>query len=552
MKRAICLVFALWVATSVAAESKTRYLIGTRRNASLTAVGFLRDAGEAAARDLRTYTRVNVMAASLTATEAEELRRSGDVRYVDPVLPRYISAEDAPLKVAPDANPQTVPYGIDAIHARDVWRAGRGAGNVNVAIVDTGIDYNHPDLKDRYAGGYNVFKKTDDPKDDHGHGTHVAGTIAALDNTIGVVGVAPEVRIWSIKVLDERGSGTDETVIAGVNWLLAKKQEVGGNWIANFSLGAGIASNAEGETFRAAVADGVIIVAAAGNQASESINVPAAYQGVLAISAIDSTDKLADFSNYGRGIAFAAPGVRVLSTVPVGSVVVAGIRTSKQEAIEAVPLEGSSKGEIIGDTVFCGFGAPEDFPAEGMTGKIALIRRSSVPPGTVCSIPNSCFRDKVRNAEARGAAAVIILPDERGDRGWTLIADRTADANATFPLVVGLSALADVAKLIADAGKVKLTVSYQNDDYNYLSGTSMATPHVVGAVALAWSLAPTADAEQIKLALKLSAHDLGAPGYDMRFGYGRVDALAAAQYVAAGAFGVPPPTPPVSRRRFGH
>src|SRR5450759_552380 len=128
------------------------------------------------------------------------MQKSSDVRYLSPVVGRSVEVIDMPrLQPGSEARSshfQTVPYGIDLVHARDVWPVTRGKGTVNVVVIDTGIDYTHPDLKEAYAGGYNVFTKTNDPKDDHGHGTHVAGIIAAADNDFGVVGVAPEVRLW--------------------------------------------------------------------------------------------------------------------------------------------------------------------------------------------------------------------------------------------------------------------------------------------------------------------------------------------------------------------
>src|SRR5207249_1258485 len=151
------------------------------------------------------------------------------------------------------------------------------------------------------------------------HGTHVAGIIGAADNDIGVVGVAPEVRLWSVKVLNKGGSGTDETVMAGIDWVINKMHEVGGNWIVNLSLGASAATPAEREMFARAIDEGLLIVAAAGNRASQGLDVPGAYDQVLAVSAIDDQSVLAEFSSWGAGVAFAGPGVNVLSSVPVGT-----------------------------------------------------------------------------------------------------------------------------------------------------------------------------------------------------------------------------------------
>ncbi len=548
MKRLLAVLISLCAVTPIFAQSKTRYLISTRKPATLFGLGFVRDVASASEHNVRRFRTIDMVAADLTDAEAAALRKSGDVKILSPVVPRSLSASDVPIPShlhspvgnGRYSNSQTVAYGIDLVHARDVWPFTRGNNTVNVAVVDTGIDYTHPDLKDRYQGGYNAFTKTNDPKDDHGHGTHVAGIIAATDNSFGVVGVAPDVHLWSAKVLQANGTGTDETVIAGMDWVVQKKDEIGGNWIVNLSLGATGSSDGERAMFQRAIDDNILIVAAAGNQGARGIDYPGAYDQVLAISAIDSENKFAGFSSYGPGVAFAAPGVDVLSTYIVGLVHVASIEQNSKLLASALPLNGSSFGEVTADTAYCGYGKPEEIPSS-VKGKIALITRGE----------NVYFRDKVRNALIAGALAVVIIPPLNNDvsarSGWTLFVDQN-DVSFTWPVVVS-SSIEDGQTLVDNAGNGPITVSYVADDYGFLSGTSMATPHVAGTAALVWSLAPDASAAQIRLAMKLSADDLGAKAYDELFGYGRIDALSAAKYVAPGLFGLPPTPDPVPTRR---
>lgn len=546
MKKLLAVLITLCAALPLLAQSKTRYLISMRRPAAVSTLRLVRDAEQAVAHDVRTFTNVDYVAADLTDGEAADLRRSSEVRFIAPVVERSIFVDGAPVAQhqidaqAIHSKGQEVPYGIDLVHARDVWPFTRGGNSsINVAIVDTGIDYTHPDLKDRYQGGFNAFTKTNDPRDDHGHGTHVAGTIGATDNSLGVVGVAPEVRIWSAKVLLANGSGTDESVMAGIDWVINKKNEIGGNWIINLSLGANVPSDPERDIFARAIAEGILVVAAAGNNGTRGLEYPAAYDRVVAVSAIDADSKLANFSSFGAGTVFAAPGVNVVSTFRTGLVRAAEIDAGMTALASALPLTGSLLSEITADTVNCGIGKPEQFPTD-TKGKIALMTRGTL-----------FFRDKVKNALAAGAVGAVIIPasdDQALNRpDWTLLVDG-GDTTVNWPVVVSASST-DGKVLIDNAGKMPITITVAADDYAILSGTSMATPHVAGVAALVWSLAPNASAEQIRLAMKLSAFDLGDKGHDEDFGYGRVDALASAKYVAPGIFGLPPTPPAVPTRR---
>jgi subtilisin family serine protease len=562
MKRNLCLILVLLFAVPLTAETTSRYLVATRRPAPKAALQILRDAEQFSGHDVRTFQTLNAFAADLTESEVAALKKSPDVRYIEPVVERHLALEPesaarlaraaAALRPASSSRysqVQTIPYGIDLIGARSVWPAFQATSHalVNVVVIDTGIDAAHPELKDRFVGGYNVFSKKEDPVDDHGHGTHVAGTIAAIDNSFGVVGVAPNVKLWAVKVLNGSGSGTSETVAAGIDWVRAKKQQLSGNWIISMSLGSTTSALVEREAVTNAIAEGIVVVAAAGNRSFKSLDFPAAYQGVLAITAIDKENKIADFSSFGAGVAFAAPGVEVLSTVPIGFASFTDVVTETGFfPTRSFAVLHSSQGEVTADFVSCGEGFPADFPAEGLGGKIALIKRSTAET-------NFRFRDKVRNAVAAGASAVIIRNHEaqpENMNAWTLLLN--GEDLEEFPVVIGVGR-EDGEKLLARAGKEKVTVVIGKDDYDFLSGTSMATPHVSGATALIWTLAPTATSEQVLLAMKLTADDFGAPYYDEVFGYGRINPLAAAKYLAPATFNVPAPPPlDPKRKRQGH
>ena len=533
---------SLFLATALltsAAEAADRYLVATRTTPPETPLRMLRDAGEARTHAVRTFHAVNGFAATLTEAEAAALRQLSDVRYVTKVVERHVAGDGAAPSFAPtpdSAIGQRLPYGIAMIHAPEVWAVTKGAGPINVAIVDTGIDRNHPDLVDNYAGGYNVFTRKNDPTDDHGHGTHVAGTIAARDNDIGVIGVAPEVHIWSVKVLDQFGVGTDENIADGTDWIIAKKHEVGGDWIMSLSLGGDMGSRLEEEAFKRVIAEGIIVVAAAGNEGVPVTQFPAAYDGVIAVGAVNSSTRLAAFSNYGPRMNIVGPGVGVISTAVEGTAPSNVVSLSTGATFVAASVQGSVVGEVKGHYVACGLGYPQDFPAE-VKGNIALIKRGEI-----------MFNTKVRNAQLAGATSVIIYNYDDSSYGyWTLFrptcGDDCDDDTHPWPVVLAISA-ADGARLLADPSRY-IDMGQWVPNYIAFSGTSQATPHVSGTLALLWSLDPGRKPADLRDALLSTATDLGAPGFDATYAAGLVNALAAAQKLAPWRFQpVPVPSGP--------
>ena len=227
-------------------------------------------------------------------------------------------------KPAPTPPAETLPWGVDKIDADLVWDADRnlvldsgaiaGAG-VTVAVVDTGIDLTHPDLAANIAGGYNAIDPAKSANDDNGHGSHVAGTIAGVDNTVGVLGVAPRASLLAVKVLDRRGSGYYSDIIEGIQWSVNN-----GAQVINMSLGGTYDSSALHSAVTAAVNAGVVVVAAAGNSGpgDNTVNYPAKYAEVIAVSATTSSNTLASFSSRGTEVELAAPGSSIYSTYKGG------------------------------------------------------------------------------------------------------------------------------------------------------------------------------------------------------------------------------------------
>jgi subtilisin family serine protease len=301
------------------------------------------------------------------------------VRGIPPLQDvRVLSEEEVDnfLTLVPNDSMYPQQWGPPCIGAQEAWNVELGDSSVIVAIVDTGIDLNHPDLAANVDTtiDFDTVNNDDNAQDDHGHGTHVAGTVAAsINNTIGVAGLQ-QVTLMAVKSLDFRGIGFDSWLSNGIIYAADN-----GARVINASWGGPSFSNTINNAVNYAFDRGVLFVAAAGNNGSSSPFYPASYARALGVSALDTCDTLATWSNWGESnVWLSAPGEDILST-------------------------------------------------------------------------------------------------------------------------------------------------YWNDTYAYLSGTSMATPHVVGVVAAYFSYNPGFTLMQVVTHMFNNADDLGLPGYDDRFGHGRVD-----------------------------
>jgi hypothetical protein len=246
------------------------------------------------------YRIIPGVAARVPERALEELRRNPAVAYVE-------------LDGIVHATGQQVPWGVARIGAPSVWSSSTGAG-IKVAILDTGIQYDHPDLAANIKGGISVVgeeNNTDPAKwnDGHGHGTHVAGIVAAVNDNTGVVGVAPAAWLYAVKVLADDGKGYISDVIEGIDWCVQNEMRV-----LNMSLGTANDVLAFKEACDKAYADGILLIAAAGNEDDNGVLYPAKYESVIAVAAADEYDNVPSWSSRGPEVELAAPGVNVLST----------------------------------------------------------------------------------------------------------------------------------------------------------------------------------------------------------------------------------------------
>lgn len=206
---------------------------------------------------------------------------------------------------------QNVGWGISAFDLPSAWKKSQGEG-VTIAVLDTGCDLDHPDLVDNLLEGANFVKKGSPPDDDNCHGTHVTGTLVAVNNTIGMVGVAPKAKVYPVKVLDKKGNGNLLDVAAGIRWAIEKKVD-----FISMSLGSPTPVQQVRKALQAASAAGIITFVAAGNAGNtKDVFYPAAYPETISIGAVDETMHRAAFSNTGNNLDFMAPGVDIVSTVP--------------------------------------------------------------------------------------------------------------------------------------------------------------------------------------------------------------------------------------------
>lgn len=206
---------------------------------------------------------------------------------------------------------QFIGWEIVKLNVQDKWSHSKGDGVV-VAVIDTGCDLYHDDIKNNLLNGINIIDGKKDPEDDNGHGTHVSSTIAAENNTIGMIGVAPKTKIRPVKVLDKKGNGSSINIAKGVKWAVDQKVD-----IITMSLGSKYNDPQIYESIKEAYKKNIIVFCAAGNSGEkEQIMYPAKYKETIAIGAIDENFQRTSFTCSGEELDFLAPGHNIFGAVP--------------------------------------------------------------------------------------------------------------------------------------------------------------------------------------------------------------------------------------------
>ncbi|KKO48922.1 alkaline serine protease [Arsukibacterium sp. MJ3] len=427
-----------------------------------------------------------------------------------------------PLAVYNDdlGNPMTeqlTPYAVYQSQANQV-ALNLGAG-MKVCVIDSGLDRSNIDFDWGNISGDNNSGTGNWDVNGGPHGTHVAGTVGAANNGVGVVGMAPGVAMHIIKVFNAAGWGYSSDLA-----FAAQKCTTAGANIITMSLGGGGANSTESNAFATFTNNGGLVLAAAGNDGNTTRSYPAGYPSVMMIGANDGNNAIADFSQFpscssGKGknatndeticVEVTAGGVDTLSTYPAdgatSSSLYAGTSAFASSAME-------NTGSATGSTFFMGEATSTN---SGAAGKVCVIDRGTIS-----------FHDKVKNCETSGGIGAVLINNAAGMLYGTL---GEGTANTTSIPAVG-AALEDRSALLAASS---MTVTIEGSDYGYMSGTSMATPAVAGVAALVWSNFPSCSGTEIRNALKASAQDAGAAGKDVYFGYGIVKAKAAYDYLTA-------------------
>jgi major intracellular serine protease len=422
---------------------------------------------------------------------------------------------------------QTVGYQISKHNIPDLWLETQGE-NITVAVLDTGVQANHIDLEGSISDTYNTTSgDLRNVSDSDGHGTHTTGIITANNNTLGIVGVAPKAKIISIKVLGDDGAGAYEWISAGINYAVSRNVD-----IISMSLGGPYDEPGLHAAVRHAYANNIPVICAAGNAGdTHSLDYPGKYQETISIGALDRQNIRASFSQTGNNLDFMAPGVDILSTVPVNSYAVySGTCLTRSNLVytrngpisiaDLVPGEEAYSYNINNDQIESKKVLRRWSNGQKRTRKI-FTNKTSIE----CT-DNHPILVKSGHSYLKWKSAGSIKKDDYIICGYRQLPNKTTLTQVRTEKV----------KTITNSGIQEVFDIEIEDNHNFITNNiivhnSMATPWASGVVALMLSKhlrkggnTPVNTVDQIKEHIKKTAIDIDQAGKDYKTGFGLIDA----------------------------
>jgi len=504
------------------ADLETRYIVKFKDAASMSSM----ESADLQASDQNIFAQrhnlsvrkrlrnANAISVAIDSGEARRLRSDAAVEYVELDPPRQLLAQSAP-------------WGIAQVQADMV--SDSGAGNRTVCIIDSGYDINNPDLVSNNHSGSNDSGTGNWFVPGGSHGTHVAGTIAAVNNDEGVLGVLPNtnVNIHIVKVFNASGWGYSSDLVNAIQTCANN----GAN-VVNMSLGGDNSSTTERNALQSIANSGVLLIAAAGNDGNTSHSYPASYPSVVSVAATDENNQHAVFSQATNQVEISAPGVAVLSTVGLGDgkqgyITVGSTVYGDDQVVpsnrfiqvggnfQSAYIGGSASGELRA----CSVSSSGNYSCGNMNGRICIAERF----GNQGSGNYPDFDPVMACVNAGAEAAIVYSNSSLPALQNNFLVDENSDVD--IPSVSVDRALGQ--SLLNSVGQTVTLESRLGTDYAYYNGTSMATPHVAAVAALVWSHHPSCSASEIRSALTSSALDIDSNGRDNRTGFGLIQASAA-------------------------
>lgn len=466
----------------------------------------------------------NALAARLPDAALRGLERNPGVEFIEVDAKRYaLSFSDT------TDGGETIPYGYFMVQADKVPP---GPHKRKICIIDSGYEIGHEDLqttnvtKDDDSGTGDAFK------DKNGHGTHVAGTIAALKNGMGVRGIVDNgsLDLHIIKVFTASGWNYSSSLQDA-----AQRCADAGSNVITMSLGGDRRVKAEDRKFSQLNSQGILSLAAAGNDGNTKHSYPASYNSVMSVAAVDANADVADFSQQTSQVEIGAPGVSVLSTVPYLSegTVTVNDPENGDFIVDGQLVEGANTGTARGPLVDGGL--CDIAVAEGTYNSDDVV---------LCLRGDVTFAEKVLNSWGGGAAAVVIYNNVPGPLSATMGSDTSEIPAVAISQADGQELF---AKHLGKTVDIFANFEYPKSEYQAWDGTSMATPHASAVATLLWTYNAAWTNDEIRDALNTTAWHPGGLDRDDAYGHGIVQAKAALDYLLGG--GPPPPPanePPVA------